>query len=196
MPLTANGKVDRRALPEPEYKGKQWRAPRTPQEEMVCGLMAEVLGMERVGLDDNFFELGGHSLLATRLGSGMRGRLGAEVPSRLVFEAATVEELVEKLMRAKAGRPAVRWMERPEEIPFRDLSAEVVLDLAIAREVNGGPMGAPSDVLLTGASGFLGAFLLFELLKHTPMRVRCLVRGSSAEEGWFRILDRLKWFGI
>src|SRR5689334_18620782 len=105
-----NGKVDRQALPEQEYKGKQWRAPRTPQEQVVCGLMAEVFGVERVGLDDNFFELGGHLLLATRLVSGMREWLGAEVPIRLVFEAATVEELVEKLMRSKAGRPAVRRM--------------------------------------------------------------------------------------
>jgi acyl-coenzyme A synthetase/AMP-(fatty) acid ligase/acyl carrier protein len=96
LPLTASGKVNRQALPEPERSGADqasYVAPRTPTEEIVAGIWAEVLRLERVGIRDEFFQIGGHSLLAMRVVSRVRQSLGAELPVHELFRASTVESI-------------------------------------------------------------------------------------------------------
>jgi thioesterase domain-containing protein len=119
LPLTPNGKLDRRALPAPQLKGASYRGPRTPQEEMLCGLFAEVLGLERVGIDDNFFELGGHSLLALKIMARVAGRFCVELPLHEFFLRPTIESMAAAIdgqrtssafspllvLRGGAGRP-------------------------------------------------------------------------------------------
>ncbi|MFJ2875892.1 amino acid adenylation domain-containing protein [Streptomyces sp. NPDC087298] len=121
IPLTTNGKVDRRALPAPQVShATNGRAPRTPQEEVLCGLFAAVLGLPSVTIDDHFFHRGGHSVLGTRLISRIRRAFGVQLGVKDLFRNPTVLALSE-CVTAGSGelpRPALVPEERPEIIPL------------------------------------------------------------------------------
>ena len=105
LPLTANGKLDVRALPAPEIIGEEaYRAPGTATEILLCRLYGELTGAERIGLDDGFFALGGHSLLAMRLIARVREETGLDLPLRALFEHPTVAGLSDVLTAAQQSR--------------------------------------------------------------------------------------------
>ncbi|WP_297622018.1 non-ribosomal peptide synthetase [Nocardia sp.] len=177
IPLTPAGKVDRKALPEPVFETATFRAPATPTERIVAEVFAEVLGIDRAGADDDFFALGGTSLLIFTLQHALAARLDSELPVAALFSASTVRGLAARVTGSATpvGGPAL-------------LAADAVL----APEINGAgcaPMrtGPVRDVLLTGATGFVGAYLLREILDRTDALVWCLVRAGSAREGRDRI---------
>src|SRR5262249_5886931 len=99
FPLTANGKVDRRALPEPELEAseRESSAPGNPIEEILAEIFSQALNLDRLGIEDNFFELGGHSLLATQVISRVKVAFMVELPLRALFEAPTVAALARRV---------------------------------------------------------------------------------------------------
>ncbi|NHC34669.1 non-ribosomal peptide synthetase [Scytonema millei] len=116
LPLTPNGKVNRRALPAPELI-KQWGAddtPRSPIEQKLANIWAELLGLKLVGLHDNFFQLGGHSLLATQLTSRIRDVFGVELPLRSVFESPQVAQLAKAIAHLQSNQP----QQTPQIVPL------------------------------------------------------------------------------
>ncbi|ROO88888.1 non-ribosomal peptide synthase protein (TIGR01720 family)/amino acid adenylation domain-containing protein [Actinocorallia herbida] len=122
LPLNPNGKLERAALPAPDFTApaKEGRGPRDRTEELLCGVFREVLGVREVGIDDNFFELGGDSLLATRAVARIRAATRSELSIRAMFHAPTVAELAAQLGRAEAGaaeRPPLTAVLRPELVP-------------------------------------------------------------------------------
>jgi hypothetical protein len=123
LPLTANGKLDRKALPAPETveSGAGYVAPRTPVEEILCGIWQQVLRVPRVGVEDNFFELGAYSLLATQVISRVRDVLRRELPLRVLFEAPTVSGLAQQLQQLQQegveSRPLVA-VSRQQRLPL------------------------------------------------------------------------------
>ncbi|HYO14112.1 MAG TPA: amino acid adenylation domain-containing protein, partial [Thermoanaerobaculia bacterium] len=122
LPLGPTGKVDRRALPEPDWVGesedRSYEPPRTPAEQTLAGIFADLLGTGRVGRDDDFFALGGHSLLATQAVSRVRAAFGMDLPVKALFETPTVAALAVRLGTSRASEvPPVEPQPRGEA-PF------------------------------------------------------------------------------
>ncbi|MFN8596435.1 MAG: amino acid adenylation domain-containing protein [Anaerolineae bacterium] len=124
LPRLPNGKIDRRALPAPEFTASTdtYVAPRTPLEELLCGIWEDVLRVPRVGVHDHFFALGGHSLLATQLASRLREALQIEVPLRELFDKPTVAELAELIEmqrhHGEAAMPPIEPAPRDGPLPL------------------------------------------------------------------------------
>lgn len=195
LPLTPSGKVDRQALPALDDFSSAPLAPedqpQTTLEKQVAKIWSQVLGMPAIGLYDDFFELGGSSLLAAQLVSLIAEDLDIELPIRCVYESPTVTTLAQTLQTLKqaGGNPlavltdlTTQAIPQPPEIKGHKRSHQI--------------SGQPKAVFLTGATGFLGAFLLHELLQQTQAQVFCLVRANSRQEGFARLQDTFTKYGL
>ncbi len=190
MPLTVNGKIDRRALPAPAADDvRAVRAPRTPTEQAVLAVWREVLGREALGIDDDFFASGGDSLAALPLVFKLHVALGVELPLSTVFAAPTVAGMAEAVDRLRSGEGEERFdIEAQAALPAEIDAAHATPAVA--------PRDAPRSVLLTGATGFLGAYVLRDLLDLTATEAVCLVRADDDVQGLRRIRANLERYGL
>ncbi|GFE83703.1 hypothetical protein GCM10011487_57030 [Steroidobacter agaridevorans] len=184
FPLTPSGKLDRRALPAPEsdaYATEEYEAPEGAAEEAIAGIWREVLQVDRIGRRDNFFELGGHSLLAVKALFRLNEAFDASLRVTDIYMHPSVQQLG---LRVAGGNG------RDDLI---DLAKEAALDDQIVptHPYDGVPAAA---VLVTGATGFVGRFLLAQLLRDTGATVYCLVRAHSVQQASARLRSTLmKW---
>src|ERR1700710_295382 len=172
LPLSPNGKLDRKRLPAPEWKGREYEAPAGEIERAIAEVFMEVLKLERVGREDHFFELGGHSLLATRLISQLRQKLQVELPLRALFESPTVKGLAERVVELQPGveLPVLAAMSRPDVLPLSHAQGRlwVLEQLGLP----GGAYTIPAAVRLEGVLDVsaLGYALTAVVERHESLR--------------------------
>ncbi|WP_164003054.1 non-ribosomal peptide synthetase, partial [Pyxidicoccus caerfyrddinensis] len=182
FPLTANGKVDRKALPAPDATSSaaEYVAPRTPTEEQLAALWAEVLRLPRVGVRDNFFEAGGHSLLATQLVSRIRASFGVELPLRAVFEASTLEALARRLEVAAPRDSAPPLVAVPRTTPPPLSFAQQRLWLLDQLAPGGSAYNIPFALRMSGRLDLEALRQSFEALVHRHESLRTTFRKDAS----------------
>ena len=186
LPLTSNGKLDRRALPAPEldsYASQHYAAPQGEAEQALADIWQDLLSVERVGRYDNFFELGGHSLLAVMSVFRINQSLGCTLKVTDIYKTPVMRDLAKRATGSTADDEIV------------DLVREAALGEEIAA-LPGHRNVTATAVLLTGGTGFVGRFLLAQLLSDTDATIYCLVRGTSKRQASLRLRASLSMWDL
>eukprot|EP00516_Mucochytrium_quahogii_P006410 CAMPEP_0203744840 /NCGR_PEP_ID=MMETSP0098-20131031/768_1 /ASSEMBLY_ACC=CAM_ASM_000208 /TAXON_ID=96639 /ORGANISM=" , Strain NY0313808BC1" /LENGTH=2448 /DNA_ID=CAMNT_0050632463 /DNA_START=603 /DNA_END=7949 /DNA_ORIENTATION=+ len=195
LPYTIAGKMDMRALPLPDragaQKGETFVAPTSDLEKDLCAIWQRALGAEAIGVTDDFFRSGGTSLTAIRIQAEMNVAFGCDVSLKSMFEAKTIRKLIQTVCGDV--------VDVDDEASKVDLKADVQAfsDNASSSECKW-EQKTSEVVLLTGATGLLGAYILYQLVTrdNLPKRVHCIVRASNNESAEARLVKKLKECGL
>jgi amino acid adenylation domain-containing protein/thioester reductase-like protein len=187
MPMTASGKIDRKNLPVPDFTTmeKDYVAPATEMETNLCKLLGEILHIEKVGVEDDFFEYGGDSLGAIEYVAKAHG-MGVEMSLQNVFDYPTVRSLCDFLQG-----------EKKEKVQYKETDFDKykeLFDRNVIKEGEKFEKKSLGNVLLTGATGFLGAHILNELMQKEIGKIYCLVRSNKADDRRGRLREILKYY--
>lgn len=191
LPLTPNGKINKKALPEPEFtmEERKYTAPVNELQRRLCGMFANAVGTDRVGIDENFFEIGGTSLSASKI--AMRAMLeNLPVAYGDIFDNPTVEMLERHILR-QGHSPSGSGEKQAEAVLEGENKALFYNKAQFVDEVSYTGTG---NVMLTGATGFLGIHVLREIISHTDAAVYCLVRRSGAMDIEQRLKNLLVYY--
>ncbi|ORA07585.1 non-ribosomal peptide synthetase, partial [Mycobacterium arosiense] len=201
FPMTSSGKLDRKALPAPVFAATAFRAPQSETEKIIAGVFAEVLGLDRVGVDDSFFDLGGDSLSAMRLIAAINTGLDAEISVRAVFEAPTVAQLAPRIGQG-GGLEPLTPVERPAVIPLSFAQGRLwfidqlqgpspVYNVVVPLRLNG---RLDVEVLFAALADVVGRHeslrTLFRAVDGIPRQV--VVPAEQADFGW-NVIDATGW---
>ena len=187
MPMTASGKIDRKNLPVPDFtmQEREYVAPETEMEINLCKLLGEILHIEKVGVEDDFFEYGGDSLGAIEYVAKAHG-MGVEMSLQNVFDYPTVRSLCDFLQGEKKEK--VQYKENDFD-KYKEL-----FDRNVIKEGEKFEKKSLGNVLLTGATGFLGAHILNELMQKETGKIYCLIRSNKADDRRGRLREILKYY--
>ncbi len=193
LPMTINGKLNAAALPAPSFSERTVAPPATPEERIICDAFAAVLERKSIGRFDDFFENGGHSLLTVRLVGLLRETFGPNISVRKIYNHPTPATLAASLVSRHS--PAD---ERPANSAER-MAKDAILpsDIMISSQNRSRlKLSELKNILLTGAAGFVGSFVLAELLNKTPAKIHCLVRATDGAEANERVHNALLSYGL
>ncbi|WP_372371491.1 amino acid adenylation domain-containing protein [Candidatus Uabimicrobium sp. HlEnr_7] len=183
IPLTPNDKIDRKSLPTPKMFTTSYVAPRNENEKKLVALWQDILHLEQVGITDNFFKIGGHSLNSAIIVAQINELFSLNIPLKTLYEAPTIAKLTVEIFQKPKSRNI-------------DWSQEILLDSQILIPKTIKEIDKIENILLTGATGFLGTFLLERLIEKGYAKIYCLVRAKNKEEGYRRVESALQKYLI
>ncbi|MEU2401759.1 MULTISPECIES: non-ribosomal peptide synthetase family protein [unclassified Streptomyces] len=192
MPLTPNGKIDTAALPAPDLGIEDFVEPGTQLEAEIAETFCSLLGLSKVSAVADFFELGGNSLLVARLTAQLSRTHDVTLPVEQIFRVPTVAGVAAAIEEDRRQRDNV-----DSEVLYAQQLEELHAEITLPEEITPGDLPhsewfAPRHALVTGATGYLGAFLVVELILRTDALVHCLVRAEDEEEAWERMEATLR----
>ena len=206
LPLTPNGKVDRKVLPPVSAtpilsSSADYQPPITPTEIQLASIWERLLNLAPIGREAHFFESGGHSLLAAQLISRIQKQFSIPMGLSSLFQNSTLDQLAQAIDQQMQEQQNAELTGADCDAASHDLALQIEADLGLAQEIQ-----VPSDIapcsqiihhiLLTGATGFVGGFLLQELLRQTPATIHCLVRSPNRAEAQRKLENHLEQCGI
>lgn len=194
FPHTFSGKIDLKALPPPndfeQILRKHYVPPRTDTEKRVTAIWSQILHRDNIGMEDNFFDLGGNSLKAAELSVRIMENFNISVPAKILFDLSYVPILSQFIDSRGTEFSTQSYIQ--EEIDRDLILHEQITPSGYLSE----KLKNPENILLTGAAGFLGVFMLNELIKTTNAKIHCLIRKTEFESAAQRLSATIKKFGL